>query len=223
MTRVAITTASERADRVAALFSEAALLPVLLPCVRTEPVPQPLLDQMRRRADDADLVVLTSTTALDLVWGDSAPVAPVAAVGRITAAAVRHRGGVVSFVGDSTGRSLADAIDATGMDIAFPHAGSTDPAVLRILASKAAHLEAVAVYRNRPIPPADDPVDAVAFGSPSAVRGWTISRPLTGLVVGAIGTRTAEAVEMAGSSVNVMPERPDFGLLARALREEALV
>ena len=217
MNKVGITTAAERSPRVEAIFAAAGLRPVRLPCVRTEAVSARVIDDVRRNADSADLVVLTSVTALNLLWGEHAPAVPVAAVGSATAAAVTERGGRVSVVGSSTGLALAAELDAPGQRVVFPHAQGTDPETLRLMASKVGSLEATPVYRTIPIPPQDDSVDAVAFGSPSAVRGWVSARSLADLVVGAIGPRTAGQVESLGGSVDVMPEVPRFELLAQAL------
>ncbi|NOY55828.1 MAG: hypothetical protein GXP34_07560 [Actinobacteria bacterium] len=217
MNRIGITTAAERSPRVEAIFTAAGLRPVRLPCVRIEAVPARVIDEMRRKAERADLVVLTSVTALNLLWGEHAPAAPVAAVGSATAAAVTERGGRVSLVGSSTGLALAAEIDAPGRWVVFPHAQGTDPETLRLLASKVGNLDAAPVYRTVPIPPQGDSVDAVAFGSPSAVRGWVLARSLAGPVVGAIGSRTAGQVESLGGTVDVMPEVPRFDLLAQAL------
>ena len=59
MNRVGITTAAERAPRVEAIFAAAGLQPVRLPCVRTEAVSARVIDEVRRKAEGADLVVLT--------------------------------------------------------------------------------------------------------------------------------------------------------------------
>ncbi len=217
MIRVGITTAAESAPTVGTLFAALGLHPVRLPCIRTQVAPERVIATMRQKADRADLVVLTSVTTLRLLWGERAPTAPVAAVGAATAEAVTARGGRVVIVGTSTGRSLAGDINATGMRIVFPHAHGTDTEMLRILATKAADFEAVPVYRSVPMSPPADPVDAVAFASPSAVLGWTSSRSLVGTVVGAIGQRTADQIEHMGGTVDVMPEVPRFELLARAL------
>jgi len=215
--RVGITTAAERAPRVEAIFAAEGLRPVRLPCVRTEAVSARVIDEVRQKAEGADLVVLTSVTALNLLWGERAPAVPVAAVGSATAAAVTERGGRVSVVGSSTGLALAAQLEASGRRVVFPHAQGTDPEMLRLLASKVGSLDAAPVYRTVPMPPQGDSVDAVAFGSPSAVRGWVSARSLAGLVVGAIGPRTAGQVEAMGGSIDVMPEVPRFDLLAQAL------
>jgi len=220
---VAITTAVERAPSVEAVFAAARLQPVVLPCIRTEVAARQIIADMRERADRADLVVLTSATAVDLLWGDAAPAAPVAAVGSATAHAVTVRGGTVLIVGSSTGRQLAADVDAEGLTVVFPHAHETDPEVVRILSEKAASLLAAPVYRSVPIPPPDNLVDAVAFASPSAVRGWMLSRSLNGLVIGAIGRRTAEQIVAVGGTVHVMPDVPRFDLMAQAFSIEAHV
>jgi uroporphyrinogen-III synthase len=220
--RVGITSASERADRVAAPFEVAGFAPVSVPCVRTRPSDRPVIEEMRRLVDTADLVVLTSVTAFELLWPQGAPSVPVAAVGRATAAAVRRRGGTVSTVGRSTGRALAETLDVAGKRVAFPHARGTDQETLDLIAAGAAALDAMPVYENLPVAPPADLVDAVVFGSPSAVRGWALSRSFSGVVVAAIGPVTAAAVEQEGGRVDVVADIPSYQRLAHSLAEEML-
>lgn len=220
MRRVAITTATERAGRVARSFSTVGLDPVLLPCIETRAAERPVLAAVRQLADRADLIVLTSATTVPLVWGDAAPLAPVAAVGAVTASAVRDRGGMVAYVGHGTGRDLAEAISLEGVRVVFPHAEGVDPEVVRILEERAEELDHRTVYRSVPIVPGGDPVDMVAFGSPSAVEGWRMSRTFDDVRIGVIGPRTAVAVERHGGIVHVIAEVPRFDALAEAFRSE---
>ncbi len=78
-------------------------------------------------------------------------------------------------------------------------------------------MKAVAVYRTRPCPPPQDPIEAVAFASPSAVRGWLLARDLNDVQVAAIGPTTAAELERAGHPPEVLAEEPHVTSLAEAL------
>lgn len=218
MTRVAITTSVPESIAVAAAFTGEGLEPVLLPCIMVHPATPEDLALARRQAADADLIVVTSARAVSITWdGASMPDVPVAAVGPGTAGAVREFGGVVVATGPGGAADLVRRLDVDGKRVFFPHARAADPATFEGLTRRGAVLTASEVYDTTPVAPAHDRVDAVAFGSPLAVAGWTSSRDLEGLVVGAIGRTTADAVREAGHPDPVVPASPGFLELARQL------
>ena len=96
---------------------------------------------------------------------------------------------------------------------------SADPAPAAGLRAAGAEVVAESVYETVPIAPASDTVDVAIFGSPSAVEGWCRSRSLDGLVVGAIGATTAAALTHRGHPSDVVPERPSFENLVKALTQ----
>ncbi len=225
MTRVAVTTSLSESGVVADAFAEVGMEPVLLPCIVVHPASPEHLAVARREAAQADLIVVTSARAVSITWdGVTMPDVPVAAVGPRTADAVREFGGLVVFTGSGGAAELVDHLEVEGKRVFFPHASAADPATFEELTNRGAMLTASPVYQTTPVAPERDPVDAVAFGSPLAVTGWTSSRDIEGLVVGAIGPTTAAAVREAGQPDPVVPASPTFlelaHQLARRIRDE---
>lgn len=218
MPRIALTTTPDRAARLARLCEQRGLEPVRLPCIEFVPAEEDNLDPTRRRVAQADWLVVTSSRAISALWPHGGmPDVPVAAVGPATAQAVRASGGRSVVVGDGGADELVDLVAGrlSGASVAFPHAEGAGHTTIEALESAGATVDAWAVYEIRPVPPATDPVDAVAFGSPTSVRGWLLSRDLEGLVVGAIGGTTAEALAELAVAADVEPPHPSFeGLIA---------
>lgn len=213
MGRVAVTTAADRSSRLAAQARRHGLEPVLLPCIEVTPVPDAELHTARALAWRADWLVVTSPRAVAAVWPDGGmPPLAVAAVGRATVASVEEAGGSVDLVGEAGAGSLVARLaeTAAGKSVFFPHASGADPAMITTLERAGAEVTAVAVYETRALAPGPDPVDSVAFGSPSAIRGWLLSRHLDDLVLGAIGETTARALADVGRPPQVVPPHPDF-------------
>lgn len=218
--RVAITTAVDRFENAAAIVARAHMEPVLLPCIRIQPAADHSLAKFRTAASDADLVVATSARAIDITWPRGMDGLRVAAVGDSTAAAARAVDGDVSLVGTKGARALVDQLsDLRGSVVAYPHAGGADPIVATLLRQAGATLIDVISYTSLAISPRDDPVEAVAFGSPSAVEGWASARSLEDLVVASIGPSTSDALRRFGIQAVIEPPRPRFVSLAQALAE----
>ena len=222
MTRVAVTTTRDSAPRVSAALAAKGLEPVELPCIRIEVSPEDRLQRLRSAAADADLILLTSRRPVAILWDGSMPATPVAAVGSATADAVRDAGGTVHFTGTGAATELLPFLmqQASERRVVFPHAGALDKSITEAIARVATDLVAEPAYAAVPIgPDPNPPTRAVLFGSPSAVEGWTMTRTLDGLVVGAIGTTTAAALEELGHPPAVMPARPGFEALVTALAD----
>jgi uroporphyrinogen-III synthase len=216
--RVAITTSRDRIPALAAEFATRGMEPVALPCVAIEIADAEQLAAARQAVNGADTLLLTSPRTPAILWdGTRPPELPVVAVGPATAAAAAAHGLTVEAVG--TG-GLVDVVShLSGRHVFFPRAEATPTNALEAAAEAAASLTAPVVYRTVPQAPGDDPVDAVAFTSPTAVRGWLLSRSLEGLVVAAIGETTATALRTAGTQPDVVPPRPGFAALAQAVAE----
>lgn len=213
MGRVGITTAADRSSLLADHARTHGLEPVLLPCIEVTPADDAVLHDARALASGADWLAVTSPRAVRAVWPRGGmPPTPVAAVGPSTAASVEEAGGTVALVGEAGAGALVARLAemAGGASVFFPHAAGAAPSTVAALEKAGAEVKAVAVYETRPVAPGPDPVDAVAFGSPSAVRGWLISRHLEDLVLGAIGETTARALADAGKAPQVVPPRPGF-------------
>lgn len=217
MNRVAITT--DRFLSAAPQYSQAGLEPVPLPSIHPEPSGREALEAARVAASCSRLVLITSPRVVELLWprGGMAGI-EVGAVGAVTAAAAVAAGGQVVVTG--TG-GLARLIDLAGErlegdGLVLLHAEGTDPDLIERLRVRARGLEDHVVYRVVPIGPAPAPVEAVAFGSPSAVTGWLLTRGLEYPVVGAIGQTTAAAVARHRPPDVIAPE-PSHSALARAI------
>lgn len=218
MTRVAVTTAADRSERVAAAMRRHGLEPVVLPCIGVIPADDTVIGPLREEAIHADWILLTSARAVEVVWPRGGmPTTPVAAVGHATAEAASEAGGSIALVG---GGGVFDLLPALGPGpglVIAPHAAGTDPEVFMALSDAGWEILEGDVYETVPAAPDDDPVDAAAFASPSAVEGWCSARPLDGIVVGAIGATTAAALSVRGRPPDVVADTPSHTRLAAAL------
>lgn len=222
VTRLALTSTPERSSRLTVEWEEWNLEPVVLPCIAVAPAEESVLESARLQAARSDWLVITSSRTVTTLWpAGGMPGTQVAAVGPATAEAVRRAGGVPSVIGDGGARRLVERIRdlGRGRSVFFPHAGGADPSTIAHLESAGAKVEARRVYEVRPIPPGADAVDAVVFGSPTAVTGWCLSRDLEGLAIGAIGDTTADVLVDRGAPADVRPIRPSFDLLIRSMAE----
>jgi uroporphyrinogen-III synthase len=218
--RLALTTTRDRSlqliDEVAGLGLE----PVVLPCIELIPGSDAVIEAARIESARSDWLLLTSPRTVHKLWPEHGmPMTRVAAVGQATAEAVRDAGGRVAVVGDGGARDLVARIShmVAGQSVFFPHAADADWSIIDLLDGAGATVRTKVVYEIRPISPPDDPVDAILFGSPTAVTGWFLSRDLEGLVVGVIGETTAAAVASHGYQSDVMPPSPSFGELTRLI------
>lgn len=211
--RLALTSTADRSASLAPLVSDHDLEPVSLPCIEFAPGDRSVVDDARLRSSRCDWLVITSTRTVSTLWpqGDM-PEVPVAAVGPAAAAAVRAAGGTPRLVGTAGSEELLALMTSkvSGQAVFFPHAADADLSGLRSLQTAGAGVDSLAVYDVRPIPPGDEPVDAVIFGSPTAVAGWFLARTTAGLRVGAIGATTAAALGERRVAAESVPGTPSF-------------
>jgi len=221
--RIALTSTPDRARALEPLVREGGLQPVPLPCIEVILAPESVLQSTREAAASCDLLVVTSARVVEALWpaGDM-PAMNVVAVGAVTAAAARDAGGSVTFVGSGGGADLVAELgdSVRDRDVLLPHAAGADPATIETLRNSGARVSAQPIYETRPVAPDLDDVDAVVFGSPTAVEGWHLSRTLDDLVVGAIGHTTAEALGHWGAAPHVVPETPSFHRLVELVAGE---
>lgn len=217
-----MTTTPDRGARLAVRCREVGLEPVLLPCIQFTPATEHILESARRDAAEADWLVVTSSRAISALWpeGEMPPV-DVAAVGSHTADAVRDAGGTATLVGEGGASDVMDLVAGrvNGLRVVFPHASGAGQSTVAALENAGATVIAPPVYETRPIAPAMKHVDAVAFGSPTSVRGWHISRDLDGLLTGAIGSTTVGALARYSVTPDVVPPRPAFDHLIRLIAD----
>lgn len=226
MPRVAVTASVEASAGMAAELVVVGLRPVALPCVRIRKADDVDLARARAAVEEADLVVLTSSRALDVLWPDGViPATPIAMLTAAGAARVEERGGRVVHVGNGNPSDFIAYLGrkAAGKRVAYPHAEGVDPRVVVSLADAAGDLVAVAVYGWIPTAPALDPVEAAVFESSLAVYGWMQARELSGIVASAIGPATAAALRRHGRGPDILVRRPLFGMLAETLASALIV
>ena len=223
--RVAVTAGVEASAGMAAELVMVGLRPISLPCVRIQQADGADLARARASVEEADLVVLTSSRALDVLWPSGPiPATPIAMLTPAGAARVEERGGRVAHVGTGNPSDFTAYLvrKATGKRVAYPHAEGVDPRVIVSLADAAGELVAVAVYGWIPLAPAPDPVEAVVFESSLAVEGWMEARDLSGIVAAAIGPATAAALRRYGHGPDILVRRPHFEILAETLASALL-
>jgi len=230
MTRVGITTTADGYPRLAGAAERHGLVPVPLPCIEVVAAPVEVLALAREEARRADWLLITSARTVTTLWPEGGmPSVPVAAVGSASAAAVENAGGTVGFVGESGGEDLVFELSEKWHEanVFFPHASGARQGTVECLEDVAADMAALPVYETSPVAPGLDAVDAVVFGSPSAVRGWALARGFDDLVLAAIGETTAAALAELAREPDVVPSRPDFellmALLAHHLRQRSPV
>lgn len=134
--------------------------------------------------------------------------------------------------GDALAAALAPAVH--GLRVLVPRAEESRPELVEGLARAGAQVESPVAYRTVASPPgslaplraalAADSVDAVAFASPSAVRGVVAAlgpeaRLLARTVLAAIGPTTGAELRARGLTVGVEPARSSGVALADALAE----
>jgi uroporphyrinogen-III synthase len=222
MPSVGLTSTPERGSRLAGWCIDAGLDPVLLPCIESAPADSSHLAAVRAEARTADWIVVTSRRAISVLWPKGGmPDVRVAAVGPSTAEAVRKNGGNAEVVGGAGAGELTALLADQVRDnaVLFPHASGAGSSTVKALQDAGAEVLARAVYEIRPVAPGAETVDAVAFGSPTAVSGWFLSRSLDGLVVGAIGSTTARALAEHSFEPDVMPPKPSFVGLISSIAE----
>lgn len=223
--RVAVTASIEASAGMAAELVAVGLRPVALPCVRIQQADDVDLVRARASAEEADLIVLTSSRALDVLWPEGPiPATPIAVLTPAGAARVEERGGRVAHVGTGNPSDFTAYLirKAAGRRVAYPHDEGMDPRITISLADAAEELVAVAVYGWVPVGPSLVEVEAVVFESSLAVEGWMEARDLAGVVAAAIGPATAAALRRYGRGPDILVRRPHFEMLAETLASALL-
>lgn len=224
--RIGLTTTP---DRIRTLMPEVSRLgfdPVSLPCIRVDAVPGSI-EKLAAAASDTDALVITSGRTVAMLARASVPSVPIIAIGPETAAAAKQAGRTVAWVGSGGVHHLArDAQHVlAGKKIALAGASNTARESTAALEMAGSSVVSIELYTTVPVAPPHDVVDAVIFGSPTAVTGWLISRELSELLIGAIGPTTAASLRVHGAEPDVVPDRPGFvntiELLAALLPERS--
>lgn len=215
--KVAITTTEDRYAHVARTFRGFGFTPLPAACIATIPHRETAL-WIRDSLSDGAVIVIASIRALDICWPTEVPAnVDWLAVGEASAEAIRVRGGTSIITGAAGLTELLEVSDLAGRHVLFPHATGTDPSVFEWFGDATSFVHG-SVYTTEPIEPPMHPVDAVVFGSPSAVTGWHLRRSCEGLLVGAIGRTTEQALSDRAVTSDAVASKPSFTALARALR-----
>jgi uroporphyrinogen-III synthase len=220
----------------------------LLDSLGATPVGDPMLDVRPTDAaprDDADYVVLTSKTGVELAAaaGWEPGTADVVAIGERTAGQLRQAGYEVDHVPDEYSSEglvayLDDRVDGARVEVARSDHGS--PVLTEGLEDAGAYVHETILYRLVRPEGAGESAELAAAGELGAAlftSSLTVEHfldaaeargvreaALAGLetaVVGAIGEPTRETAESLGVSVDVVPDTADFETLATAVVEAA--
>jgi uroporphyrinogen-III synthase len=221
--RIVITRPAERAARLADRLRALGAVPVVFPTIRIEAADSAPLVAAARDLDAFDWVVFTSASGVDAFFAhlaeagrDARDVArrQVAAIGPVTAQALRERGVEPALV---PAEYVAEAIlaalgDVGGRSFLLPRADIAREALAEGLRARGARVTEVTAYRTRGAdgPPPDlAGADAVTFTSSSTVRhfvaaGGAAAAP--GAKVVCIGPVTAATARELGLAVDAVAQ-----------------
>lgn len=220
--RVVVTRAAHQADELLAELRDRGAVPVLVPLVRTEQVPDEAARLAAMSPSSFDWLVVTSPNGARayLAAHRDAPAA-VAAVGEATAGVLRDQGVRVSLVpAVQSASGLVAEFPAAPPDAERPagrrsvllvQAVDAEPVMADGLAAAGWLVTVVTPYRTVAAhPSAADQLaalaaDAVLFASGSAASSWAqVFGTATPALVVAIGPRTAAATRGFGLKVDVV-------------------
>jgi uroporphyrinogen-III synthase len=219
--RIVITRPAEKARRLAARLRSLGAVPIEFPTVRIEPAESSPLDEALRSLDTFDWIVFTSANGVEAAFGRLAATGKdardvgrrkVAAIGPITAQALRRRGVEPALVpGEYVAEAILDALgDVRGKKFLLPRADIAREALAIGLRAKGAVVTEVAAYRTVGAggPPPDlSGADAVTFTSSSTVRHFLSSGATVGKAkVVCIGPVTAATARELGLTVDAVAE-----------------
>jgi uroporphyrinogen III methyltransferase/synthase len=208
--------------------------PVLLPCIRSEPIDTPELRAALKVAlADADWLVLTSRRGVEACARLLAqPVrARVATVGAATADEARERLGRADLVGGGNAAALGaaltgDARFTRGARVVLALAANASDALERALAAAGARCARFDVYRTIPAPPAASKralsslgAERVVLASPSAASGFVHQVDLdVPVAIYTIGPSTTAAARALGLAVTAEAREPSLEGILEAMQ-----
>ena len=244
--RVMVTRPRSQAAGLCGLLSQEGAVPIEVPAVAIEPLPDLAdLDEALGRLAAYQWVVFTSANAVEVVLermrglgGGAAAFAnvQVCAIGPGTAAALEDWGLPPAYLPEQyVAEGLVDGLQArlaSGDRVLLPRAAGARWILTQGLRSAGAVVEEVPIYRA--VPPAglaacarsalESGVDAVTFTSSSTVRHLVVAldrgaEALDGVVVACIGPVTAATAGEAGLRVDVVAREYAVPGLVTALRD----
>ena len=205
----------------------------IVPLIEIRPVEDPrALDAAVENLRDYDWVVFTSVNGVAAVGERLSGIghrARVAAVGPVTAEAVRALGVEPSFVAQRASEDIAAGLgQLDGARVLLPQADIADPRLADELRERGATVDAVVAYRTVQVEPAlwgALPLriaDAIILASGSAVRSLaSIAVSLDGLgdstLLVCIGPKTASVAREVGLPVGLVADETTADGIIRAL------
>jgi uroporphyrinogen-III synthase len=236
--RVLLTRAADDCASWAARLAQAGAVPIVLPCIATEPIATPELRAALRAASaTADWLVFTSRrgveAAAEILGGRAAlpERCRIAAVGQTTAAAARAAFGRVDVVGDDgTAAGLASALAAAPLTpathVVLALAENARDVLERAVTAAAARCTRCDVYRTVPAARLEPRralsalgADNIVLASPSAVTGLLNRVALDApAAIYTIGPSTSAAARAAGLEVTAQAREPSLEGILEAMQ-----
>ena len=216
--RIGLTSTADRGTSLLPLAGEFGLEGVVLPCINVNMISGGA-GAFAAAIDGAEVVVFTSARAVRLLDPLDVSAVDVLVVGPETAAAVEAAGGSVAWVGSQgVGQLISEAGHLIeGRRVVVAGAQNTAEATTQAFADAGVRVEWVSLYATIPVAPPSGDIDAVVFGSPTAVSGWLMARELSGVLVGAIGHTTASALRRHGVEPDAIPDFPTYASALESL------
>lgn len=233
--RIVVTRPEDQAEELCSRLRALGAEPILFPVIAiVAPEAGGPLDQAIDRLTSYDWIIFTSVNGVEHFWArvmassqrdtlvaalqSQTPRPKIAAIGPITAQALRERGVQVHLMpGEYRAEAiLAEINDVAGQRILLPRADIARPALAHGLRAMGAHIDEVTAYRTvpaKPTPTALDAlrngVDVITFTSSSTVRnfvdataGLDYGKPL----LACIGPVTADTARELGLGVDMVAE-----------------
>jgi uroporphyrinogen-III synthase len=174
-----------------------------------------------------DWIVLTSVNAVSAVQDGLAGLdgPKVAAVGPVTADAIREHGVEPAFVASRASEDIAGGLgDLTGKRVVMPQADIADPALANELRANGAEVDVVAAYRTVLVEPPMWGIlplriaDAVVLASGSACRSLAAAGGAGGdAILVCIGPKTAKVAREVGLKVGLVADETTSDGIIQAL------
>jgi uroporphyrinogen-III synthase len=185
------------------------------------------LEEAIARLSDYDWIVLTSVNGVRAVEGGLAALAGprVAAVGPVTADAIRSTGIEPAFVATRASEDIAGGLgDVAGKRILMPQADIAEPHLADELRGKGAEVDAVVAYRTVHVEPPMWGIlplriaDAVVLASGSACRSLAAAGGAGGgAMLVCIGPKTAKVAREVGLKVGLVADETTSDGIIRSL------
>lgn len=216
--------AKSLADELERLGAEVTLVPLIE--IRPAEDRRGLEDTVARLGD-YDWIVLTSVNAVNAVEDGLVGLAgpKVAAVGPVTAEAIRARGVEPAFVASRASEDIVSGLgDLDGKRVVMPQADIAEPHLATELRGKGAEVDVVVAYRTVLVEPPMWGIlplriaDAVVLASGSACRSLAAAGGAGGgAMLVCIGPKTAKVAREVGLKVGLVADETTSDGIIRAL------